>query len=196
MDATTSQTLRITLLGEEYDVPVEELASEASPHSGRQLRRVNISLRVSAEKSEDINRELLAAREPEQAIPGDRTKWRVMDPSYSYQEGAAVHHHRAELREVEEPPKTERVEMLGLSLRPRKYLEEFDEEDGTLLISILVPVEGADDDALEAAIRAQRAERGYFPITRVGVSDTPLEARFGRCLWRRRTLAGCICSDS
>lgn len=185
MEAAESQTLRITLLGEEYDVPVKELASEASPHSGRQLRRVNIALSVSAEKSEDVSRELLAAREPEQAITGDGTRWRVMDSSYSYQEGAAVHRHRAELREVEEPPKAERVEMLGLSLRPRKYMEEVDEEDGTLLISILVLVEGAEDDALEAAIRDQRAERGYFPIIRVGVSDTPLEARFGRCLWKK-----------
>jgi hypothetical protein len=75
--------------------------------------------------------------------------------------------------------------MLGLSLRPRKYREEADEDDGRLIISILILVEGDDDTVLESAIREQRAMRGYFPVVRVGVRDSPIQVRFGRCLWKK-----------
>jgi hypothetical protein len=184
MEAATPQTLPITLLGEGHHVPVEDLASETSPYTGRQLRRISISFNVSAEKSEEVNAELIAAREPAQAISGNGIQWRVLNSSYSYEEGAATHHHQAELVEIEEPPKAESIQMLGLSLRPREYREEINEDDGMLLISILTLAEGDDNTVLETAIHEQRAMRGYFPVIRVGVSDDPIQVRFGRCLWK------------
>ncbi|HEX2391455.1 MAG TPA: hypothetical protein VHI77_00915 [Solirubrobacterales bacterium] len=177
-------TLQIMLLGADNDVPVEELGAEQSPHTGRDLRRVSISFDVSAERSAEVNSELSAAQKEEQALFGDGVRWRVLNSSYSYQEGDSTHRHHAELQEIEELPTASSLEMLGLSLQPRKYKETADEGDGTLLIQALVEVKGNDDTVLETAIREQRAKRGYFPITRVGVSDSPLEVRFGRCLWK------------
>jgi len=185
MSDADGQTLRIELLGSDHDVELEELDSGFSPHTGRELRRVQVSLQVAAEKSEIVNDELSAAREPDHALSADGSRWTVHDSSYSYQDGSPSHNYRAELHEVEEPAKAERVEMLGLSLVPSRYKEEADEDDGTLVISFLVAVKAGDDAVLESAIQHHRQSGAYFDVVRVGVSEEPLQVRFGRCLWRR-----------
>jgi hypothetical protein len=185
MEDAESQTLRIKLLDSDHDVEMEELDPGSSPYTGHELRRVQVSFQVAAERSEAVNDELSAAREADQALSADGSRWTVHESSHSYQDGSPSHSYRAELHEIEEPVKAERVEMLGLSLVPSRYKEEADEDDGTLVISFLVAVEAGDDAILESAIQDNRQSGEYFEAVRVGVSEEPLQVRFGRCLWRR-----------
>jgi hypothetical protein len=164
---------------------MELLATEPSPHkTGRSLRRVSVAFNVLADRSDEISRELASARGQGPPLSGADGLWRVLNSSYSYEQDDSTHRHRVELQEVEEPPVAGALEMLGLSVRTRKYEENPDVEDGILVVSALVYLEGEDDSRLEFAIRENRATTGYFPVVRTGVSDAPLDMRFGRCLWQ------------
>lgn len=175
------ETVNLVLLGESHDVPAEDLEPEKSPHTGRALRRVRVTFRAAADESEAVSKTLGKAREIEHALAGeDGSRWVVTQNSYSYQNEDRVHLHTAELRELEtiEP---ERLELLGLILDPTNYKEE--EQGGVILASALIEPDAETDEALERAITARDA--AYFDVVRVGVSETPIRMRFGRCLWQK-----------
>lgn len=175
--------LTLHLLDAELKLPVEELEPEPSPHTGRPLRRVRVWFRVSAEDSTTTADVLGRARDAEHAlISPDGSRWVVVSSSHSYTRGDRAHQHEAELREVEEI-RAERLELLGLTLAPTRYKEEA-EEDGGLFISARVEPDPEVDAALEQEIVRERNEDLYFDVLRVGVSDTPVRVRFGRCLWQ------------
>jgi hypothetical protein len=175
------ERVNLTLLGEVRDVPAEELEEETSLHTGRALRRLRASVRVAAEQSESVNETFRRARDTEHALEGaDGWRWVVTESSYAYQNGDRVHSHTVELREVEtiEP---ERLELLGLVLKPTRYKEEAD--DRVILASALVEPDAKTDEALERAVSTH--DGSYFDVVRVGVSDAPMRMRFGRCLWQK-----------
>jgi hypothetical protein len=176
-----AERLNLVLLGQPQDVPAEPLEPETSPHTGNRLRRMHVSFRVVAEESATLSETLANARGTENALEAtDGSRWVVSECSYSYQEGDRVHRHSAELREVEEL-RAERLELLGLSLTPTRYKEEF--RDGGILIVARVDPDLETDDVLERELTTERDDL-YFDILRVGVSDKPVRMRFARCLWQ------------
>jgi hypothetical protein len=183
MNGDPSATIEVTLLGEQRDLPAELLAAEPSRHkTDRDLSRVSVSFAVPADRSDEINQALSAARSGDTPLSGANGNWLVLNSSYSYRDGATTHHYEVELQELEPPPVATVVEMLELSMHPETYKEEVD--DGILMVSILVFLEGDDDLKLEAALRENRGSNGYFSVVRHGVSDIPLRMRFGRCIWQ------------
>lgn len=175
--------LTLHLSDAELKLPMEELEPELSPHTGRPLRRARVWLRVPTEDSKTTTDALGRAREAEHALVSpDGSRWVVISGSHCYAQGDRVHQHEAELREVEEI-RAERLELLGLTLAPTRYKEEA-EADGGLFISARVEPDPAVDAALELEIVRERNDDLYFDVLRVGVSDTPVRVRFGRCLWQ------------
>ncbi len=179
---TAVETVNLILLGRTVDVPAEELGPEASPHTGRLLRRVQVTFSVAAEESDEVGKALTKAHTTEGALRGeDGFRWLVTGSSHSYSDGDRVHRHSVELREDEEI-KAERLELLGLELAPTKYQEEVG--NGGILIVARVDPDAATDEALERALTDERDEL-YFDVLRVGVSEKMLRMRFGRCLWQK-----------
>src|SRR5689334_22222085 len=171
MNETGVPIIRLKLLDEEVDLPYEELEGSSSPYSGRTMKKIGIDLNVSASESLEVNKILHAARDPEKAFVVDGTQWAVAYSSYSHRQDSEVHRYRIELEEVEFP-QAERVEMLDLSLEPLRYKEEV-LEDGVLMISVIAAVDPDEDRVLEAALRESPAEKKYFEVVRVGVSEEP-----------------------
>jgi hypothetical protein len=178
----TSGTLKLILLGQAAELPVEELDPEISPHTGRSLRRVSVTFPVAAEDSDEVNDALAAARKPEGALKDEGgSSWLVTESSYSYSNRDPVHRFSVDLRENEEI-KAERLELLGLQLKPTKYREEA--RDGGIYIVTVVEPDAATDEALEKVITEQ-PDGVYFDVLRVGVNEKPLRMRFGLCLWQK-----------
>jgi hypothetical protein len=178
----TSGTLKLILLGQAVELPVEELDPEISPHTGRSLRRVSVTFPVAAEGSDEVNDALAAARKPEGALKDEGgSSWLVTESSYSYSNHDPVHRFSVHLRENEEI-EAERLELLGLQLKPTKYREEA--RGGGIYIVTVVKPDTSTDEALEKAITEQRDDI-YFNVLRVGVSEKALRMRFGLCLWQK-----------
>jgi hypothetical protein len=182
MSANPPRYLELELFGSIQRVPAEELEPETSPHTGRALRRARISFRVAEHRSDEVATAF--AKTDDVPLRGaDGSLWSVASSSYSYIEGKQVRRHEAELREVEEL-NVDRLELLGLSLTPTRYKEE---NRGYLVITARIDRLGPEEDAaLEREIRKKRdGDDVYFDVLRVGISDTPLRMRFGRCLWQK-----------
>ncbi|MGW1412551.1 hypothetical protein [Streptomyces sp. NPDC002403] len=171
------------LLGSRRQFQVEELPPATSVHTGQQLRCVELELRVSGDRQDDLETALKAAAAPAgRPLEGEGTRWLVSSHSYSYtdNERPHVYTHRLELQEVEEL-QASAVEVEGLTLVPIQYNEDVDE--GILLVSLVTDVSGEKGERLEELIAAQ--EDRYFNVVRRGVSESPVRMRFGRCLWQR-----------
>lgn len=171
------------LLGSRRQFQAEELPPATSAHTGQQLRRVELELRVSGDLQDDLETALKAAAAPAGSpLEGEGTSWLVSSHSYSYtdNERPLVYTHRLELQEVEEL-QASTVEVEGLALVPIQYSEDVDE--GALLVSLVTDVSGEDGERLEELIVTQ--EDQYFDVVRRGVSESPVRMRFGRCLWQR-----------
>jgi hypothetical protein len=90
---------------------------------------------------------------------------------------------RAHYRAAEvETLQVSRLEFRGLVLIPERYKEEI--ADGLMVSAIIVP-RPEESDRLEAlmAESADSAEPLYFDVMRVGLCDSPIRMRFGRCLY-------------
>lgn len=171
------------LLGSERQFKAEDLPSATSAHTGRELRRVELELRVQGDLQDDLESELEAAAAPAgQPLQGEGASWLVGNHSFSYTDDARprVYTHRVELQEVEEL-KASAVEVEGLALVPVQYKEDFNE--GTLLVSLVTDVSGEEGERLEELLVT--LGDSYVDVLRRGVSETPLRMRFGRCLWQQ-----------
>ncbi|MFI6039236.1 hypothetical protein ACIBBD_34950 [Streptomyces sp. NPDC051315] len=171
------------LLGSQRQVRADELPPATSAHTGRQLRRVELELRVPGDLQDDLESELKSAAAPAgQPLAGEGTTWLVTSHSYSYTDNAQplVYTHRLELQEVE-ALQASTVEVAGLTLVPIQYKEDIDEE--ALLVFLVTDVSGEEGERLEELIVTQ--EDQYFDVVRRGVSETPVRMRFGRCLWQQ-----------
>ncbi|MFG2569243.1 hypothetical protein ACGFR6_27920 [Streptomyces sp. NPDC048567] len=171
------------LLGAERQFKAESLPSVTSAHTGRELRRVELELRVQGDLQDGLESELKTAAAPAgQPLQGKDASWLVGDHSFSYTDNARprMYTHRVELQEVEEL-KASAVEVAGLVLVPIQYKEDFDEE--TLLVSLVADVSGEEGERLEELLVT--LGDSYVDVVRRGVSETPLRMRFGRCLWQQ-----------
>ncbi|WP_143662390.1 hypothetical protein [Streptomyces sp. Amel2xC10] len=171
------------LLGSQRQVRADELPPATSAHTGRQLRRVELELRVPGDLQDDLESELKSAAAPAgQPLAGEGTTWLVTRHSYSYTDNAQplVYTHRLELQEVE-ALQASTVEVAGLTLVPIQYKEDIDEE--ALLVFLVTDVSGEEGERLEELIVTQ--EDQYFDVVRRGVSEPPVRMRFGRCLWQQ-----------
>ncbi|WP_329304545.1 hypothetical protein [Streptomyces anulatus] len=171
------------LLGSDRQFKAEELPPATSPHTGRQLRRVELELRVPSDLQDGLESELKAAAAPAgQPLQGEGASWLVGNHSFSYTDNARprVYTHRVELQEVEEL-KASAVEVAGLTLVPVKYNEDFTE--GILLVTLITEVSGEEGERLEELLVT--AGDNYVDVVRRGVSESQLRMRFGRCLWQQ-----------
>ncbi|MFF9431916.1 hypothetical protein [Streptomyces sp. NPDC014746] len=171
------------LLGVDREIEAEELPPATSAHTGRQLRRVEIELRVPGDLQDDLQDELKAAAAPAgQPLRGEGTSWLVGNHSFSYTDNARprVYTHRVELHEAEDL-KASAVEIEGLTLIPTQYNEDI--QDERLLVSIVTEVSGEEGERLEELLVT--LGDSYVDVVRRGVSETPLRMRFGRCLWQK-----------
>lgn len=82
---------------------------------------------------------------------------------------------------MEQDTRLERLVVDGLDYYPYSYTEEF--RDGSLGIEAFVDVDERASDSLFALMSKNAREGHYFPVSRVGISDEPLEMRFGVSLW-------------
>ncbi|MFJ9968510.1 hypothetical protein [Streptomyces avermitilis] len=175
-------TISLHLLGALREVRAEELPPATSAHTGRQLRRVALELRVPAEQSEELEAELeAAAGDAGHPLQGADTNWSVSNNRSSYTVGARpdVHTYNLELQEAEDL-NASAVEIGGLTLATTAYKEWID--DGTLVLTFVAETAGEASQQLEELVVA-RGEM-YYDVIRRGVSDTPVRMRFGRTLWQ------------
>ncbi|MGW4995202.1 hypothetical protein ACWEQ3_47830 [Streptomyces mirabilis] len=171
------------LLGSQKQFHAEELPPVTSAHTGRQLRRLELELRVPGDLQDDLESELKAAAAPGgQPLTGEGSIWLVSSHSYAYTDNAQplVYTHRLELQEVEKL-QASTVEVAGLPLVPIQYNEDIDEE--SLLVFLVTDASGEANERLEELIVTQRGR--YVDVVRRGVSETPVRMRFGRCLWQQ-----------
>jgi hypothetical protein len=179
--------MMLRLLGEFRDLETTEVGEVTSRHTGRLLREVEVEFVCPDRLSEELNRELKAARDESSSLEGeDGTRWVVASHSYSDASGWQTWRYSVDLRQVEHL-RAESLEFLGLRLVPSHYEERAD-RDGPIVITAQVAPSAEEDEALEQHIVEQRRlafEAGeYFDLRRAGVQDRPLQVRFGRCLWQ------------
>uniref|UniRef100_UPI003F495658 hypothetical protein n=1 Tax=Streptomyces chartreusis TaxID=1969 RepID=UPI003F495658 len=175
-------TISLHLLGDFRELRAEELPPTTSAHTGRQLRRVALELRVPAGQSEELDAALKAATGDEgHPLQGADANWSVSDSRYSYTVGARpdVHTYNLELQEAEDL-NASAVEIGGFILATTAYKEWID--DGNLVLTFVTETAGGESRRLEALVVA-RGEM-YYDVIRRGISDTPVRMRFGRTLWQ------------
>ncbi len=179
--------MRLHLLGQYRDVAPVGAEPGLSRHTGLPLRNITLDLRVGSDLADDLRHELESACSPDNALRDDEGGlWRVKQHSSSGRDWGAWSF-AIELAENENP-QAQSLELHGMSLVPLFYKESVT-SDGVLLIYTEVQPEVADSERIEDLLTtAGGANRGkdpvYFPVRRVGVTDEPLSARWGRCLWQ------------
>ncbi|MFD3307168.1 hypothetical protein [Streptomyces sp. NPDC058694] len=171
----------LNLLGAVRQVQAEELPSVTSAHTGQQLRRVSLELRVSGDRHDELEVEIGGAVEPDgHPLEGEGTRWLVSGHRYSYTGSGDPQTctHQLELQEAETLHATA-VEIGDLFLDVTACKEWI---DGVLVLSFVTESATEADQRLEELI-VERGEE-YFDVVRRGVSDTPVRMCFGRCLWQ------------
>ncbi len=175
--------MRIVLGGIELPITVRKSDANASRHTGRQLRHLEVELVVDGDEAEQRVRQAL---DDSGSVPAglvtdtgeaDGT-WVVEEASSSYRDGVPVFHHVLELHEWEEL-EARALQIAGLTLEPYTYEERFDGD--ALVVTARVTIDRSQQDALFS----QDDDESYFPVTRVGLSEEPRMMRLGRCLWSR-----------
>jgi hypothetical protein len=187
MNQNENSSLQLLLHGAERTIPASQLPPMQSRHTGLGIARYQLEFTVHGkESSDELTAEISQARDATSPISefGTDRKFVVEDHSYSYSgDDRSDISHSMSIRELESP-RAEAVEFLGYRLQPEEYRE--DAEDGSpLVVGMVVTIAEGDvagfEDALHAARRSE--ETTYFPVIRVGVNETPVSMRFGRCLW-------------
>lgn len=182
--------MMLKLLGQFRDVDATEGEATTSRHSGRSLREVEVEFNCGDALREQVTAELNAARDVDAALESDDgARWLVGSHSHSNVHGGAWHF-TVPLIDVD-VVQAERLEFGGMSFEPQFYREDAESDDDPLVITAeLHPSSEQEDERLEQLIRDQFAladvdEFGYFSLVRHGVTEAPLQVRFGRCLWTK-----------
>jgi hypothetical protein len=183
-------SLVLLLGGAEHTIPATLLPPIQSRHvTGLGIARYQLEFTVHGrETSDELTAEISRARVATSPISesGTDRKFVVENHSYSYSgDDRSDVSHSMSLRELEFP-RAEAVECLGYRLQPEEYRE--DAEDGSpLVLGMVVTIAEGDVAGFEDALHAARSEESpYFPVIRVGVSETPISMRFGQCVWEER----------
>jgi hypothetical protein len=149
---------------------VSRRASFESRHSHKPLGLIDI---VFVTQTED-DREWAAEYGSKNGIAeAEGKKWKITEPSYSYQDGSPIARFNWKLREVEDWHVTQLL-LDGWGLTPYKYHEEFDGD--ALIAQARVELTADEYEKLFAMPK-------YFPVVRKGIDDEPREMRFGQTLW-------------
>jgi hypothetical protein len=174
----------LELAGIRVPAAVEQTDSLASPHTGRQLRRLQVGFVIDDEATND---RIVEALQPGREVvlvdaAGQRTPCTPGKNSWSYTDGITRYHHQVELTEQEHLQPTA-VVLDQLKITPYAYEERID-HDGALVIDLKTRATGAVHATLQAELTRRRADYpSYFPVVRKGLQDTPRMMRFGRCTW-------------
>jgi hypothetical protein len=170
------------LLSQREDEPV------SSRFTGKPLRRVHWTLAVYGDNAQEQLEAALAAASNDGDLisDGKGTQWSVTDHTYSYQAGQSVtvYQYEVELAEHEDL-RLEGVEFEGLDVVPDRWTLESD--DHRIWLAFLVNLTQEQHQQFERVLKKRAAEdaEGYFQVLLVGITSSPIEMRFGRCLWKR-----------
>jgi hypothetical protein len=175
----------LELAGIQVAATIEEVGSFPSPHTGRELRRLQVSFTIDDEATNNRIVEALEAHQ-EVALPngtGQRISFTPGESSWSYTDDITRYHHQVELTEREDLQPTA-VVLDEFEIIPYAY-EESIEGDGALVIDLKTRMVSTAHTALQAMITRRSADHpSYFPVVRKGLQDTPRIMRFGRrCTW-------------
>lgn len=177
--------VQLTLLGESRDLQVIEDDPGMSRWSGKPLRRIKFQLRVAdGNEHESLQAELAGSADGPAIVQGfDGAQWRVSSHSYSYMNNMPPVH-SIELTE-EEQLRLDRIEFDGLALTPERWSLEGNDE---LRLSFVISMAPEGHQQFETILRRRRLadtdSEIYFPVSLVGITEQPVNMRFGRCLWQ------------
>jgi hypothetical protein len=179
-----NDTVTLELAGIQVPAAIEHADSLASPHTGRELRWLQVEFVIDDEATND---RIVEALQPDQEVvlvdeAGQRTPFTPGKTSWSYTDGVIRYHHQVELTEQEHLQPTA-VAFDQLEITPYAYEERID-HDGRLVIDLKTRTTGAVHATLQAVLKRRRADYpSYFPVVRKGVEDTLRTMRFGKCTW-------------
>jgi len=159
---------------------------EISRITGKQLRRVEYVLAVQGDDGqEQLEAVIAAATSGETPIPdADGGEWVVSDYKFSFSatQSEPVYTYEIELTEVE-VLSLNRVEFEGLTLTPAPDQWKLDSDDEHFWIWFLADLGPDEHQRFESALEQHAGT--YFPVRLAGMTDDPIQMRFGRCLWKR-----------
>lgn len=141
-----------------------------SQHSHKNLGLIDVTLVTQTEEQKDWAVEYGGKNG---IVEAEGKRWRIEEPSYSYQDGSPITRFNWKLREVEDWHVTQLL-LDGWELTPYKYQEQFD--NGVLIAQARVELTA---DEYEKLFEMPT----YFSVVRKGIDDKPREMRFGRPLW-------------
>ncbi len=179
-----NDTVTLELAGIQVTAAIEITESFPSPHTGRQLERLQVRFMVDGEATND---QIVRALEASQEVTllrdtGQRVSFKPGKNSWSYTEGITRYRHDVELTEQEDLQPTA-VVLDQLEITAYAY-EERIEADGDLAIDLKTRLDSQQHAALQAMILRRQADYpSYFPVLRKGLQDTPRTMRFGTCTW-------------
>jgi hypothetical protein len=154
------------------------LETYTSAHTGNLLRKTTLGVVVPSRDSDRmtsaINGQIINSVDDEEKT----AKWKIGNNSCSFTaEQNTLYRYTVELEEIEEL----NIQVLvvnGQDLKPYKYSEEI---DNGVMIHAKVLLSKEDTKKLKETIGGSQ----YFRAIRQGISEEPLEMRFGRCLWSK-----------
>jgi hypothetical protein len=177
-------TVTLELAGIQVAATVEEAESFTSPHTGRELRRFQVTFVVDDEAT---NARVVEALQAQQAVTlhdgaGQRASFTPSKNSWSFTDGVSRYHHQVELTE-QEHLQPNAVVVDGVELVPYAY-EETIEHDGAIVIDLKARAVDPAHTELQAIITRRQADYpSYFPVVRKGLQETSRTMRFGKCTW-------------
>lgn len=154
-----------------------ELAAmeEESVHTGRKLWRGQVETELPTEvvrEFSDNAEQTVAVQLPED---DDARQATMRVGTWSYTEGSGNALAQLKLVEVEHHL-ADRLEFEGMSFKPYHYRETAEFDGQAIVVNAWVKVSRESHDRL----RQLWVNRPYFPVVRVGLSDTPRSMRLGQ----------------
>ena len=152
-----------------------------SRHTGASLSRLIVSTVASGRVANDSLLQLLdrAKADGVVSIPeadAPPKQWKIGEHSWSHSDGESVYSHTLELTEAEVLRPTS-ISIEDLSIQPYGYEERFD--DDRLVIEAKIAV----SEQQHLQLKELLLRPDTFSVTRHGVSEKPVEMRFGLCYW-------------
>lgn len=156
----------------EVKAEVENKQKIKSKHTGQTLEKLKIHFQFYNQK-----------KVPEKIFSKENgNPWIVKNSSYYYTEGNPVIRYILEIEEVEEL-KIDYLELNGLSIQPNDYHEEINGSKGdSLIINAIAELKF---DAWKI-IEELYHQKGYFKVTRSGISKEKKKMRFERIIWSQK----------
>jgi predicted metallopeptidase len=168
-----------------YAVKVEVVAEseETSRHSGKQLRILDVRFPVRGKSANDEVLDLISGARgngiTSASDDGSKSSWKVVNSSYSYQDGSPVFWHTLTLKEMEDL-KVEYLLLDSLRLEPYYYMEEFDED--RLVVAAKVKVTEEQHKTLASLHTATEA----LTLLRPGVTEESTQVSLVADNWSRQ----------